>query len=34
MMTADEWILPVIEDQINKPNHYHKNEIDVNGYFG
>jgi hypothetical protein len=20
------------EDEINKPNHYHKNEIDVNGY--
>lgn len=24
--------LPVKEDIINKPNHYHKNEIDVHGY--
>lgn len=24
--------LPLIEDVINKPQHYHKNEIDVNGY--
>ncbi|MDF2651733.1 MAG: hypothetical protein K0Q73_7538 [Paenibacillus sp.] len=27
--------LPVLdfkEDLVNKPNHYHKNEIDVNGY--
>jgi hypothetical protein len=24
--------LPLIEDLINKPQHYHKNEIDVNGY--
>jgi hypothetical protein len=27
------YIEPIqFEDEINKPNHYHKNEIDVNGY--
>jgi hypothetical protein len=24
--------IPNVLDEINKPNHYHKNEIDVNGY--
>jgi hypothetical protein len=32
MMTADEWTLPVIEDEINKPSHYHKGGIDVIGF--
>jgi hypothetical protein len=31
-MTADEWTLPLIEDEINKPSHYHKGGIDVIGF--
>jgi hypothetical protein len=33
METIEPLVLkPLEEDLINKPNHYHKNEIDVNGY--
>jgi hypothetical protein len=33
MNFENDYLEPIIfEDEINKPSHYHKNEIDVNGY--